>query len=377
MIAIQILDVLNLPMILFLGLMTSYEDFKFRKIRNKWITLSFLYSFATFIGFSMFLVSRGNEINPLYVKVFFLNMFISLGFGILLWISNLWSAGDAKLFLAYSVLIPLSTYKWGETGAFPGYIILINTFTPIFIFYLFKILFSVRPKIFIDELKNTLSPIRILNFALFIFGFQAMNTIIFKIFSIEANLVISTLFLLLFMVLFTDILKVNMLFFSGVLSIYRIIFEFTEVMNINFFFSLFRQLLALMIFRYFLISLGGKVLRKGIFIEDLKQGMCLEKDIIKTKGKYSHKEDVSISVLNSLFSSFRKNESIFSDFRCLAKKDITKIKRLHSSGKLKEHAVYIYEKIFFALFLFIGALLTLLFRGNFLIAIRAIAESFI
>ena len=39
-----------LPMILLLGIVTSYEDIKFGKIRNKWIILALAYSIAANIA---------------------------------------------------------------------------------------------------------------------------------------------------------------------------------------------------------------------------------------------------------------------------------------------------------------------------------------
>lgn len=48
--------------------------------------------------------------------------------GFALWWFGLWAAGDAKLFMALALLLPLSTYRQAYFAVFPSYVLLFNTF---------------------------------------------------------------------------------------------------------------------------------------------------------------------------------------------------------------------------------------------------------
>ncbi|MFH0874556.1 MAG: A24 family peptidase C-terminal domain-containing protein [archaeon] len=378
MIEITLLDIFYIPFILLFGIATSYYDCKYRKIKNSWIAAALIYSVVALIILINIYESQGGEVSTEYIKLFFQNLAISLAFGVMLWMCNLWSAGDAKLFLAYSALIPLTTYKWGAIGLFPSYILLINTFTPLLFFLLIKVLVSLKPKDIFEEFLHTLNPKSIASFSLFIFGFSFLNEILFKFFGNTQNSAITNVLVLFIFLILLKRLNVNYAIIGAILSILRIIFSFNSIFRISFFINFLFQLVLFVLLRYFIINLGNKAFSKQIFIESLEPGMCLAEDVIFEKGKYT-KELMrpGISFFNSILNTISKTKSIFSNSFCLTNADIIKIKRLHSSGKLKEHAIYIYEKIYFALFMFIGVLLTLIFRGDLLMSVRKIIESFI
>src|SRR3989338_4082959 len=115
-----------LPMIFFLGIVTSYEDIRFGKLRNKWILATIFYSTL----FNLLLISLGH-VNLQYITKFLINGFGSLAVGVLIWYANLWTAGDAKLFFAYSLLLPLDIYVSSHSGLVPSLNVLINTFMPV------------------------------------------------------------------------------------------------------------------------------------------------------------------------------------------------------------------------------------------------------
>src|SRR3989338_10399892 len=98
---------LFLPAIIALGLITSYEDVRCGKIRNKWLLISLTY-FA--IALVITLVLNASSWKG-YLLVTATNALISLVAGFLLWNYGIWSAGDAKLFFVFNLLMPIRAYK--------------------------------------------------------------------------------------------------------------------------------------------------------------------------------------------------------------------------------------------------------------------------
>ncbi|MBU2634963.1 hypothetical protein KJ841_00605, partial [Patescibacteria group bacterium] len=50
----MILDYLFLPLLFFIGLITSYQDFKEGKIKNKWIILGLIWGLGVYLLFLIF-----------------------------------------------------------------------------------------------------------------------------------------------------------------------------------------------------------------------------------------------------------------------------------------------------------------------------------
>ncbi|MGM5483194.1 MAG: hypothetical protein ACQESF_07045, partial [Nanobdellota archaeon] len=128
----------QLPMILLLGVVTSYTDIKFGKIRNKWILIALAYGTAIYFGafllhhltassLKLTLIVDGKE----EIYSFFLqtlsNFLVSLLVGVLLWLYRMLSAADAKLYIAFSLLTPVTVYSAEFVRYFPGAILLINS----------------------------------------------------------------------------------------------------------------------------------------------------------------------------------------------------------------------------------------------------------
>ena len=362
MVIFQIIELLNYPMILFLGIMTTYQDLKYNKIKNKWIILALVYSFITLISMVIFMKLNNNSINQNYLKLYLLNLVISLTLGFVLWLAKLWSAGDAKLFLAFAALVPLETYKWGNIGNFPSYIILINTFTPIFIFYIVKVFVKTKLTNLWKEIKIVFEPKQLFNLIIFLFGFSLITVKLTSVLGLQPSFFTNIIMLLFIFLVIKKLLKDHFFVLGLICTVLRLIFD-----NItsNVFIKLLSQLGVFLFLRLF-ISLGFYIFSKPVYIESLKPGMSLAEDITK-KGKEYYKEKDTLYYPTQILFKKRNKDSIFSNYHNLAKKDVNKINKLHSQGKIKDHIVYIKEKIPFAVFLFIGVIITLLVKGNFLV----------
>ena len=145
-------------MLFFIGIMTVYEDFKCGKVRNKWIVLGLFWSLGIILFFLIWYfiaspVTRFFYFNimdypPNYEVVVFTinlpylfrlisNIAIALVISFLMWQFNVWAAGDAKLFVVYSALLPMTFYYKSFFSFFPSFVLMINIFIPIFLYLIF------------------------------------------------------------------------------------------------------------------------------------------------------------------------------------------------------------------------------------------------
>lgn len=134
-----LINLFFLPAIFFIGIVTSYEDIKFSKIKRKWIGRGLIYPLLGYLllyFFSILRVVDYRGINYSYIQEFLINGFISIAIAYLFWKLGIWAAGDAKLFIVYTLLIPLDYYSKSYFPYFPSFALLLNIFIPLFLFVL-------------------------------------------------------------------------------------------------------------------------------------------------------------------------------------------------------------------------------------------------
>jgi len=153
----MVFNILFLPLLFFIGIITSYEDFKYGKVRNKWILLGLFWGLGVifffviwyfiaspvthFYYFDILQLPDDSQVSVFTVNIDYLgrvilNTVIALVTAFLMWRFNAWAAGDAKLFIVYSMLIPLVYYWKSYLSYFPSFVLLINIFIPIFVYLL-------------------------------------------------------------------------------------------------------------------------------------------------------------------------------------------------------------------------------------------------
>ena len=325
------LFLLYIPAIVLLGLITSHEDMKKGIIRNKLVLFAIIYSF-----FVLIIIRPDIE----YISSFFMNSFFATIAAILFWLVNLWSAGDAKLFIAYVFLIPLNSYVYGYDNLFPAMAVLVNTFLPLFVFYFLKT-FS---KITWQQLIKTLK-----------FSFDKKKL---------SNLFLAVIVIFLILSLLEFLLPGKQIKWFIVISLIRLLID-RSILKQEFWvmFSIF--FISYLILRYFVLFLSFSAFTKDINIEELKPGMMLAQKVVK-KGKGFVLQDAFIT---NLFEGLKKQKNSILAPKVLNKGDITFIKKSHSDNKIKKHQIKVQEFVSFALFLFMGVILTLFFRGNIVVFI--------
>lgn len=125
------------PLILYifiLGCTTSIEDIRTGKIKNHWIISSMVFTlcfyFLSFItSYIQYVALAWNIVRDISV-----NSGLALLAGVVLWKAGIWPPGDAKLFFAYALLIPLSYYTNGYLPYFPSFALLVNIFIAGFVY---------------------------------------------------------------------------------------------------------------------------------------------------------------------------------------------------------------------------------------------------
>jgi len=365
---IDVLTIFLLPALLFIGIITSYEDIKLGKIRNKWILFSLIYSLIVLFGVIIFLYMQNEFINIDYIFRYFINIIFAFFIGFLIWYSNLWSAGDAKLFIAYAALIPLSLYSTNSTTYFPSFAILVYTFVPFLVFYLFKILFKTSSKLKLNILKAMFKPKFLFYNILFIFAFTWLGSIFLQYlnnsFLVVNNVFTIILFLFFILFLFKNVFKINYRNVSITLSIIAILFNYERIFTLQFIQNFVIVLFLFLFIRYFILNLAFEVFSYPVYIENLKPGMLIAENYFKDKDKYKKKRLTPLSFISALMEK-SEGKFLFNTYsEGLEKKDVKKIKKLHSQGYIKEHTIRIFQTIPFAPFIFFGVILTIILKGS-------------
>lgn len=352
-----------LPYILLLGLITSYTDIKHSKIRNKWILLGLAYAFLAYSTLVViYSLNPAAAVRWKYLLEVLTNFLFSVILGFGLWYLRLWTAGDGKLFIAYSVLIPLSVYSNGYQKWVPSTTLFLNTFAIGLIAMSVLVFARLTPSklsnLLKSFLKDLVNPKKISETAIILFAIFWMAKLALSIFGLEKNiflLIILTIFIFSFIHdkigkgaiwLF---LAIVLLRFAVDKSVYSIAFlgNFAALL---FVWTAFNQF-----FSGGMLNLGQEIFSKDIGINELKEGMMLV-DTITIKGE---KLEIKPKQIFGLYRGLINDEA----------EGLTKeqIKKLRNSG-IK--IVRVAQTIPFAPLLFLGAVLTIVAKGNIFIVLR-------
>jgi len=349
-----------LPGIIALGIITSFEDVRFGKIRNIWIILAVGYAL---IMHAVLSVLNHGDISLIELCTNFI-FSVAVGFG--LWYFRLWSAGDGKLFIAFSMLLPLSVYRLGYSKWIPSTTLLINIYIPALLLLLVSLM---------TKLKH----IRTKSPRLSIFSTDWIKSIpgIFVIFwimqillahSILRNNYTLTMILTIFIYMSVNkILKEKAFVIMLIISLSRFLFDktvYTWSFWVGFsalliIWGLIRRLIQERVF-----SLSRTVFSREMSIRRLRPGMCLGETIKKSRKKPD--------------SGFRKHDNVYffksqrahTDSENFIETDSITKKQIDMLKKIGFRKIRVSQTLPFAPFIFFGAIVTILVKGNLLIFIR-------
>ena len=130
-----------------LGIVSSITDLKDKKIYNKNILIALIISA---ISYAIFF----KQIEIGYIPNFIMNLIITIVISFLFCYFKIWAAGDAKLFLAITFMIPYKIYEVEVTNIFPALNLLIIIFCVAFIYVFLETIFLwIKDKQRLERLK--------------------------------------------------------------------------------------------------------------------------------------------------------------------------------------------------------------------------------
>ena len=337
-----------LPMILFLGIITSYEDIKYGKIRNKWIFSTIL--IGAFFNLMLFFTKTiGYE----YALLFIINSIISLSVSFIIWIFGFWTAGDAKLFFTYSFLMPLDAYGFRLFTYFPAASLLLLAFVPLALVYLLTFIISIFKKNQFAPLLKSIRISEIRNSLLFLFSMSWILKLIFSYVGISLNFSNVVSMILLFFII-GRISKFGVTLALSIIALLRLFLDPT-VFLVKTWVNLLALFSVFFVVRFIIINGSFNIFTQTIKISNLKEGMISAELILKINDKY--KKVPSSYVVSNRF--LPKNEMLFTPkSKGLSRLDITKINKV--GKKLPFDEIKINQTISFAPVLFFGAVVNVL-----------------
>jgi len=302
--------------------------------------------------------------------IFLMNFFLTLFISLLLWFVGFWPAGDAKLFIIYSLLLPLEIFRF---SFYPAMDLLINTFVPIFFVYMFLAFFRSDKQRIISSLKYAFEPYKIFLITVIFLGVAFFITLPLAMVGLPVNLFTFIVVLFLIIEIADRIIPVNLEFFYVFVAIIRLIIDYKNVYTLTFMKQLFLVIFIFLFFRFFILRLTFYLNTKKVKIKDLKPGMRIAEGIseVERNGKkfFEKIELIHYAVYDFLYHKKKKFIHEIGD-EGLSSKNLEKLRKLREEGKIPFDEILVHQQMPFAIFLLIGFLLTLYFNGNFLLILK-------
>ncbi len=338
----DIFETISLAIILIFGGIISYEDIKSGKIRNKYVLIIL---FAA-ISLNMLFFPTID-----HFTIFSSNLIISTVVGVLLYMLKVWNPADAKLFIAFSSIIPITIYKLTYFQHFLGLTVIVNTFFIAFIYLLFTIF--TRDSWNFEKIAfiKAIEPRSILNLLLFFMSFPWLLSLAFQLFGIRISS--PFLYYVISIPVYTVLLKFlgnKTLGISILVSAIRFAVDPINFISFETAWSLsYSMIIAVGIFTFFR-NISIIYFTKLVPISDLNSGSILVEYVFKDDEKYKK-------------TLIREKSIIGDENGVIHEKDVELLKQLENKGSLTFQTIAIKQTMAFAPFLFAGVLATLIFQG--------------
>jgi hypothetical protein len=357
-----------LPGIIALGIFTSFDDIKESKIKNKYVIAALIYTilcylFVIIYEFTFSIIYKIDFIlNLRYLLEVFISIIISLIFGFGLYVAGLWTEGDAKLFLAYTAIIPLTTYSFGYIRFFPSFAIIINTFLPLLIFYLIKIIVTIIKEKNIHLIKKSFKLNNIFTLILMLFNFGWIFNLINRTINIQANILslfVQYALIIVMIIYLKSIFKKNFIPLLIIVAILRLIID-TTIYNLTYLTSFTIVTIILILLNLIFNEMSEVLTLKKIKLIDLRKDMII---IRKTQhDKITKSNQLFLELIKTNYQNEINNINRINEIK-ITKTDLI---FLHKINENKNIEFNVKQTIPFAPYIFGGVILTMLFQGSIL-----------
>ena len=264
--------------LLIFGGWISYWDIKKGEIKNYSILLLILVAILINIFFTKAFVN--------FPLASFLNIFLGIAAGVIIWIAGVWSAADAKLFIAIIFLFPVTFYSY-QAGYFPGFAILTNSAIPLFLFLLFQSLTKTSLKEKREALVSHLKTSFILRLLLISSAIYCLTFLVSQFLKIRIEYLIWLILLFLIFWFVEQKLKISLTYFFILIIVLAVplalifnlpLFTLFSLTLVLFFFSL-------IFFLFFILTLSVSLFTDSVKIANVKEGMIPAEMIVEEEGK--------------------------------------------------------------------------------------------
>ena len=278
-----LLDFLSVPFLAIFALVTSYEDARFGRIRNKWIVAAMAYAVAALVAQVLFLVATGAGFNPGYILSFAINALLSVSLGVILWLAKLWTAADAKLFFAYACAVPLHWYRRVLFPSFPGLSLLVTAVLPLAVFYgaaaAIRLVRGRDAQPLRSALRQGLEPRKHAGMLLFIFGFSwLVNWVLVSVIREGGLLMLISGMLFLFW-LCNRYLSRWLLHLSALASVARLALDAQSLLSPGFLLQFLAMYLFVAVVFILLLNVSRTAFCEFVPADRLREGMIPAEDV--------------------------------------------------------------------------------------------------
>jgi Archaeal Peptidase A24 C-terminal Domain len=331
--------------ILVFGIWTSYTDIKKGVIKNYSILLLVLAAIILNIFFTKTFIT-----NPVSSAV---NIILAVVGGILLWLAGMWSAADAKLYIAFSFLLPIMFFP-----------ILVNSFVPLFIFFFFYVIAKTSIKEKREIAVELAKPKPVLSILIAVLALMSVSYIISHEFNISLNYFLTVIIFFAIFWLVEQKFKLKLNYFFLALIILSVLFFHNLILTTRFLLNwIISSLMILLV--VFLVYLGKFVYTYPVKLTKLKEGMIPAEMILKKDGKYFKKPVAFLTVLTMLRERTAAKPVFGYNPDGIKDGDIKNIIKLYKGKKLNFDEIKICKTMHFAPFIFLGILITYFAGGYF------------
>jgi len=378
----EILEVILLPVIILLGIITSYEDIKYGKIRNKWIISALICGFLAYLSAICWYFFAG-EVNWTYILELLTNLLFAVAVGFGLWYYKIWTAGDGKLFIAFALLVPFSFYKNSYYAWTPSLALIVNIFTLGLLIMAILVVYKSTLKdwrITIYEMfANFFRPTKLLKSAVTLFAVFWVITLLFSWIGLT-NVLIRYVFTLLLSSIVES--KNKSLYFTVPLVLVRLFLD-----DSVYTWAFLKGFLVLVLIMRFITSssrslfprLGQNVLSKKMSLKELREGMILNETIMR-KDKVSPEYIEKVKEQNGQVIKFKGHYYIkrpkegfeLNDYLGGESEGLT-LKHIKELKKIGFKDFQVAQTVPFAPFIFLGVVLTIMLRGSIILFLKSLS----